>query len=241
MHRGPDLADRTAATAWLDTELVNLMSSAAHAAEHGWTALPVQLSRNLFHHLDNSAHHEEARVLHGLALRAARCEGDLTGQFRALLGLGTAHLKQGRYQEARGLFQRHLTLARQAGDRVNETRALGSLGRVDQLTGRLESALGHHQRVLALVRQVGSPDATVRALINLANVNQQLGRFSDAFDHYQQALGAARHVLLRHAGAELPGDQPRSSPAPQPEAPSSDESRAGTPRDYPAASATAAR
>ncbi|WP_169807331.1 AfsR/SARP family transcriptional regulator [Herbidospora cretacea] len=93
---------QTASTV-VETDLVNLLAVAVHAARHGWPAHALDLSATLHRHLHECARYDDARVLHRTAVHAARA-------IAALCDLGDDHLAQGRFGPAAEYFERALKM-----------------------------------------------------------------------------------------------------------------------------------
>jgi tetratricopeptide (TPR) repeat protein len=190
------LTSPEAARGWLDAERPCLVAAVGHAATHGWPAHAVRLSTTLFRYLDGG-HSTDALTIHGHARHAAQQAGDQAGEAQALLGLGLAHWKTGRYGPAAGHAQDALALFRQAGDQAGEARALGNLGLVHWKTGRYGPAAAHHEQALALHRQLGDRHGEARALSNLGVVEYRLGQYARSAEHHKQALALARNLGYR--------------------------------------------
>jgi Tetratricopeptide repeat len=114
------MTEPSTARAWLDSERVNLVSVAAHTAEHGWCRHTTQLAAILSRYLDAVGHYPEAVTIHGHARRAARRSGDHSAEAAALTSLGPANFRQDRYRPAASHLQQALGLHRQTGDRVGQ-------------------------------------------------------------------------------------------------------------------------
>jgi DNA-binding SARP family transcriptional activator/tetratricopeptide (TPR) repeat protein len=189
----PELTDPAAARRWLDTERSTLVEVAAHTAGHGWPGHTIALSATLFRYLDGG-HHAEALAIHAHAHRAARQAGNPSGQARALRGLGTAHMRLGRYGPAADHHRQALDQFRCAGDRVGEALALNSLGLVEVLRCRYGPAAEHYGEALALGRQAGDLTTEATALNGLGLVEQRLGRYGPAVHRHERALAVARQA-----------------------------------------------
>jgi DNA-binding SARP family transcriptional activator/Tfp pilus assembly protein PilF len=201
----PRLTEPGTAGAWLAAELPCLVAVAVHAATDGWPAHAIDLAATLFRYLDADGHFPEAVIIHGHARRAAQQTGDVAAEARALIRLGTAESRKGRYQRAAGHFEQALALSRQAGDRDGEARAYTSLGNVAYWQGRYEQAIGYHQLALSQHRESGNRIGEATALSNLGLAEMRPGRFQQSVGHLQQALALHRdtgnqrgevHVLL---------------------------------------------
>ncbi|HET9140816.1 tetratricopeptide repeat protein, partial [Actinophytocola sp.] len=183
----PDLADAAAARTWLDAELANLESVAAHSAAHGWPAHTVRLSAILFRYLDG-AHDSAALNIHGQARAAARSIGDRAGEAYALNALGAVHTQASRHDLAAAQLWEAYTLFVDEGDQVGQGRALGNLGSVEERAGKYGSAAEHYEQALARYRATGDWTGEAHALTRLGTVEARLGRDDAALDHLRRAL-----------------------------------------------------
>jgi tetratricopeptide (TPR) repeat protein len=189
----PDVTDPDAARGWLDAERPTLVVVAAHAAAGGWPTHATRLSMTLYRYLDGG-HAGDALALHGHAHDAARNTGDPAGEAHALIGLGTAHLRLGRYGPAADHLRQALDLFRDVGDAAGQARALGNLGNIEKRLGHFPTATEHHARALSLFRQVGDRAGEARSLSNLGVVETRLGRYGPATDHLRHALALCRQA-----------------------------------------------
>lgn len=183
----PVLAEPHAARVWLDAERATLAAVAAYTAEHGQPAHTVRLASILYLYLAGG-HSTDALTIHGHALQAGQSTGDLVGQARALIGLGSAYFRLGLYESAADHYRRARAAFWQAGDREGEARVLSYLGTVHDRQGRYESAADFHQKALVLHRQAGDQYGEAHALNNLGIVEWRLGRYDSAAEHYRRAL-----------------------------------------------------
>jgi tetratricopeptide (TPR) repeat protein len=182
-----DVGQPDAARAWLDAERSTLVAVAVHAAAHGWTSHLIRLSTTLYRYLDGG-HPHDALVLHARAQHRARNARDTVGEGHAFLGLGTAHLRLGRYEAAINHLRPALELFRTADDPAGQARVLGNLGNIEKRLGRFATATDYHEQALALFRRVGDPAGEARSLVNLGVVEARQGRYAAATDHLWQAL-----------------------------------------------------
>jgi tetratricopeptide (TPR) repeat protein len=190
----PTFAAGPQALAWLDAERGVLGAVCAYTAAHGWPAHAVALAATLFRYLEAGGHHVDALAVHGCARDAARQAGDPSGQAVALIHLGTAYWRQGRYEPAAEYLQQALELARQTGDRPEQARALANLANVHGSQGRYELAGQRHQQALELARQTGDQIGQARALSNLGHIYVRQGRLDQAAEHHLQALDVFRRA-----------------------------------------------
>jgi tetratricopeptide (TPR) repeat protein/DNA-binding SARP family transcriptional activator len=184
----PPIPSPAEARAMLDAERANLIAAASAAAEHGWPDQIRKLDDTLFRHLITGAHYEDALVLHGLVLRAAREQGDRSGEATALDHMGQVQRRLGQYELALEHFQQALTAHREVGDRTQEAIMLTNIGVIRGLHGTYDQALDHLQEALELTRQVGDLANESNTLANIGNLHLYRGNYDEALDQYQHAL-----------------------------------------------------
>jgi tetratricopeptide (TPR) repeat protein len=180
----PELGDRAAAAAWLDTELTNLFAIAEHGG-HGYT---LHLSETLHRHLRTRGRYTEAEVLHDHAVRTARRTRNRRGEQDALNRLGHVHRMRERYEAAIDCFEQALLLARADGHRPGEHDALLGLGHVHRLQGRYEVATGTYRQVLVIARALGDHGGELVTLVSLGHVHRSQGQHDSAAEYLDQAL-----------------------------------------------------
>jgi DNA-binding SARP family transcriptional activator/Tfp pilus assembly protein PilF len=198
----PPLASAAAARAWLDTERATLVAVAAHAAVRGWPGHATRLAATLFRYLDAGHYLTEAAALHGGARRAARRAGDPDAEATALISLGIAVWKQGRFQQATGHFRDALDRYRRTGDRTGEARALNNLGVANLWQGRLQQATGHFRDALDRYRQTGDRTGEAHALGNIGVIDRRLGRYQQATSCQEQSGALCREIGDRKGEAD---------------------------------------
>jgi tetratricopeptide (TPR) repeat protein len=187
-----ELADPSQASAWLDTELPNLLATAHHAADHGWPEHTTHLSDTLRRHLFTRARYSDAEVLHHRALEIARATGNREDELDALTGLGHIRRRQGRHDQATEYLTQARDIARATGNPDAELDALTGLGRCYRLQGRHDQATDHLTQARDIARATGNPDAELDALTGLGHIRRQQGRHDQATDHFTKAQDIAR-------------------------------------------------
>jgi tetratricopeptide (TPR) repeat protein len=187
----PYLPDRKAALTWLDTELPNLLATAAHAAARRPRHTTHQAT-TLHRHLRVRGHNTDAGTLHEHALTAAEATGDPAAQVGALNNLGRIHYMQDRYGPAAGCHTRALQLARATGNHGGEIDALNGLGRVDYLQGQYDRAVARLTSALQIAQATGNRDGEFDALNGLGRVHYMQDRYGPAADCHTRALQIAR-------------------------------------------------
>jgi DNA-binding SARP family transcriptional activator/tetratricopeptide (TPR) repeat protein len=190
----PELGSQERASAWLDTELINLLGAATHAATHDWPANAVRLSSALHRHLRTRAHYAHAQALHTLAHTAARTIGDRAGEVDALNGLGVIHRIQNRHADATGHHTQAVDIARTIGDRAGEVDALNGLGVIHRSQGRYADAIALHTQAVDIARDTGDRGGELAALTPLGTAFWASGKNTDATACFEQALRIARDI-----------------------------------------------
>jgi DNA-binding SARP family transcriptional activator len=190
----PPIADETTALAWLDAERANLVTTAGHAAEHGWSGLAIGLAVTLFRYLDAAGHFTEAITIHSCARRAAARAGDRAAEGTALTNLGVVHIRQGQDRQAAECLRHALRLHRQTGDRTGEARTLHNLGVIEIWHGEHRQAAGYLGQALRLHRQAGDLPGQIRSLSTLGCIDRRLGRYPQATGRQQEALALSRRI-----------------------------------------------
>jgi tetratricopeptide (TPR) repeat protein len=192
----PAMAGLDAARAWLDADRTNLVAVITHAARRGWPDHAIAMSTALVRYL-NGGHHADAFAVHGSALDAARCRGDVAQQAWALTHLAAAHLRLGQAGPAVAQLQQARDMFAQVGERTGRARACATLGDLEQRLGRYTAAAAHLEEALRLYRLAGDRTGVPHALTKLGIVAERLGRYSDAAQHHEAALALFRRVRDR--------------------------------------------
>ncbi|WP_410596602.1 tetratricopeptide repeat protein [Amycolatopsis sp. lyj-23] len=177
----PPLADREAATAWLDAERANLVGAGVHGVPTGHAGL---LSRLLFRYLQTGGYISEALVLHTSATESA----DPLARGHALVSVAATHSQVGRYEVATRFAAQALDCFRGAGDRSGECRALGTLGAIASWNADFARSAEFERAALALARELGDRAGERTALTNLGYVYGRLGRYTEALGFHTGAL-----------------------------------------------------
>ncbi|MGP4102087.1 ATP-binding protein [Nonomuraea sp. KM90] len=188
------MADAAQATAWLDAELVNLLSLAQHAAEQGFPEHLQHLSVTLHRCLRTRGRYAEAETLHARALAAARAADDRTSEMEALLGLGEIRYKQSRYTITMEDTSRALDIGRAIGNRSGQLRALNTLGLLRAIHGQYKQSAEDFTQARDLAQQIGQRTGELDALIGLGHIHRMTGRPEPAGDNLVRALDIARTI-----------------------------------------------
>jgi DNA-binding SARP family transcriptional activator/tetratricopeptide (TPR) repeat protein len=190
----PPLPDRTAARAWFDAELDNLVAAAHDAALHDRPRHTTEQAQALHPHLRTGGHHVPALALHERAVSAARAAGDARAEIAALNNLGDISRLQDRYDEALDSHSLALEAARGIDDPVGELTALSGLGEVHRLQGRYGPATDSHSEALRLAREVGYRLGELNALSGLGWLHYLQGRYGPATECHTEASRTAQAI-----------------------------------------------
>jgi tetratricopeptide (TPR) repeat protein len=185
---GPGFANREDASAWVDTELANLVSVCLHATARGELTTAPYLSSILVRALLASSRHHEGRAIHTAALDAARAAGDQRAEARALASLGTSCGQAGSYQDAEAHLIAAIRLGHVAADESAEALAMRSLALVHWHLGRHGDAIELGRRALTVSRACGDPLGTAAMLLNQAGFLWRQGRIADALRDLTESL-----------------------------------------------------
>ncbi len=199
----PDLADRAAAVAWLDTERANLIAMAIHAATRDWPVHAGHMSLILFRYLDLAGHYHDAEIVHTLAGRVA--EGHVRG--RALSNLGVVLHTLGRHHASLEQYDRAAAAYRDCGDSFSEGIVRMNIGGAQLHVGRYREAVHEFQIAIDTARAGGHQVMEARGLGNLGVAHYLLGRYDEALDDYRKTVALVRKtddkVVEHHALIQL--------------------------------------
>ncbi|MGW2413686.1 AfsR/SARP family transcriptional regulator [Streptomyces tubercidicus] len=143
--------------------------------------------------------------------------GDRRNEANALIGLGLAQHRLGRYREAAAQHGRALELAREIGAAHEEAEALHRLGAAEAALGDPGPASGHLEMAIALAERIQAPEQKAHAMCALAEVRLQEGTpeaarmlLEYAFGIFQSAgLPDASRIAERIASLDESGPSQR--------------------------------
>jgi DNA-binding SARP family transcriptional activator len=184
----PALSSHADALGWLDAERVNLVRSASHADDHGWSRFPAQLPPLIWRYLEIGGHYDDAMTVHTQARTAARALGDKVAEGKALVVLALTNRHLGRIATAMQLTEEALELYQAAGNRGLEATALNNLSAGAQFDGRLRQAVELVERSARLFAETGNHAMTAIPLGNLAIFLISLEDYDRAMDVLDQAI-----------------------------------------------------
>ncbi|WP_119726836.1 AfsR/SARP family transcriptional regulator [Thermomonospora amylolytica] len=190
------LADRTEATAWLETERENLLATVKQAAtrsEH-LARLAVWLTQPLQWFLYPRADVQELRHLNELAIRTARDLGDREGEAWGLNNMASVHWLCREYAEMRECLESAIAIWRAIGDRKGEQASLCNLADALAELELFEEAMAVQESQLAAARELGDRLAELAGLGNLGRICRGLGRSDEALANFQESIRCAREI-----------------------------------------------
>ncbi|GAA3849444.1 BTAD domain-containing putative transcriptional regulator [Saccharothrix violaceirubra] len=179
----PEPADRAAATAWFEQEYPNLHAAVDHAAEHGPRHHTWHLADAMSSPLALAPRFGEWVTVTRTGLRAARYEGDLSGEAIMLVSLGHAYSSTGRMGDAIDALEQALALYQRLDRPVYQQPCHHTLGMSFLWTGRLLKACEHFDRTIELTAN-GDDGGYYRAGAQhgLGIAYRYLGRLPEALD-----------------------------------------------------------
>ena len=164
------------------------------------------------------------------ALLAYRQRGDLGGQGAALMRIGDALLRQGRYADAASAYQQAVALLAQVDDHYHEIVALMSLGAAYNAQGLYWDALEAYRRALGMMHDTGLflCSDEYHASRNLRPISETLAPVDPITIAQAQRDIAQTEINLRqaepllsespHAASVAPENDAEQAQAPEPQA-----------------------
>ncbi|WP_172382786.1 BTAD domain-containing putative transcriptional regulator [Streptomyces sp. MNP-20] len=183
----PDAARR-----WLTAERAGLVAAERHCRAENACEDAALLAGALANFLDEEGYAIEAQRMHESAARHWRTAARPEEEVRALLDLGTALSRGGRYEEAIATMGRAREVADRLGDGAARAETEHLLGLLYWNLGRQPEALAHQNEALALRRPTGDGWQIARSQNNLGITHLYLGNFADAEEHFRSALDGFR-------------------------------------------------
>ncbi len=204
----PELASRADAVAWMEAERHNLQAAVSYATAVGLPGFSAAIAAAMHGFLRNQGHWTQARVLHRVALEAARAAGDELAEAGALTDLGTLQLDTGDAAAAIISHERALDLHRRLGNQMGEANALNHLADACRLTHDYPAAKASYATALELHRRLGNKLGEANASRGLGAVAQATGDYETAGQRYEHALRLFRELgnpagearIINHAG-----------------------------------------
>ncbi len=192
------LATKAAALAWLQAEFQVLLKITGLAARDGFDDHAWRLPVVLWTFYAVCGHWHDGARAQRTALDAARRQGDLGGQARALRGLGAFHVMLGDYREAHARLAEAQEMFGRLGDRLGLARTDVIMGQAFEFERKYREGLVVTLEALKL-SETGIDDPNMQlvrasALNSSAWYNAHLGRFGQARTHCQQAIDLCRSI-----------------------------------------------
>lgn len=185
----PELADRTAARAWLDTERNNLLATTVFADKHNRPMHTALMSRLLFRYLDVAGYYHDAEWLH----TRASSSPDPVGRGHALTSLGIVRAIRGNHEAALDDCERALSEFQQVGDLLGQARARTTLGGLYWRLARYAEASEHLSAAGEIFAAAGESAAEGLTWLHLGIVLFLRGDDAAALAAYERARHAARN------------------------------------------------
>ncbi|WP_087883001.1 tetratricopeptide repeat protein [Streptomyces alboflavus] len=196
-------ADHAEAVAWCDAEIVSLLAAVDQAVELRVHDLAWKLPIALVYYLILRQHRTYRHRLTGIALQAARRQGDTWAETWCQNALGGAEGALGLHEQATASFTRALALSEELDDPRWRSMSTHNLAWALRLAGRYDAALVTQEQALRLARELGDRRGEAIDLNELGVLCIALGRYAQARDHGENALVAARDVADLLTEAEI--------------------------------------
>ncbi|WP_165367813.1 tetratricopeptide repeat protein, partial [Phytoactinopolyspora endophytica] len=193
--------DEDGARAWLESNVENILTLAGHGTELGQPDLAVHLSEGVAWWLNRFGRYREAKLLHRLALDAARSRSDDVGEARADLDLGQILVRLNDWDEASTHLERAETALKETGDLFGASSAVNALAIMSVHLGRISDGIERFHRSLELGRAAENGHAIATTLDNLAVCYRRAGRLDDALTYHRMAFEEAVRINDRYMQA----------------------------------------
>lgn len=200
---GFTLSTAAEATAWVETELPNVMAIVQQAAiaPRDTQERVLRLSTAVEPALTTRRRMRELISLRLLGAGLARDFGARPAEALANEDVGWAYATLGRTDEAITATKRALDLWRATGDRSGEQRCLHHLGAAYWQQEAFEEAVDSLEQALTISREIDYRRGESATLDVLGLLHQRLGRFEKAIEYHQQGLNIDREIGDRHGEA----------------------------------------
>lgn len=131
-----------------------------------------------------------------LRVRALEAErrGDIPGLSAALLNLGSALDREGRFEEASGVLERNAGIALARGNRIVYAYTLLELGKIRLRQERYDDSVTSFEQALSMARDIGSRELELSLLTYLGQVRSAQKHFDEAVALGEQAIAIARDL-----------------------------------------------
>ncbi|MGW3649863.1 BTAD domain-containing putative transcriptional regulator [Streptomyces sp. NPDC000878] len=187
-HPVPPWDDPRSARRWLLAERTALLAAERRCRATGRLRAAALLASALAGFLDEEGYSADARRMHASAVQHWHMAGERQSEVHALIDLGNALSRCGRYEEARTAHRRALQGAGEIGDTEARAEALHQLGVLHWNLGRLTEALEFQLTTLRLRLASGDPWQIARSRNNLGITHLYLGNFDESRENFHAAL-----------------------------------------------------
>ncbi|HCU50719.1 MAG TPA: AfsR family transcriptional regulator, partial [Micromonosporaceae bacterium] len=177
-----------AATAWLDSERLNIIFTIHYAAEFGPSEAAWLLASGMRGYFARRRHMVDWLPAATVALAATESAGDARAQ--AVAHLVVAHASQAQYahQQAIDHLQAAAALAEDVSWPQLRATCIGNLGGLYYEMGSMDKAVAVVRQSLELSRDVGHLNGEAQALSNLGLLLTRCGQLDEAHELLQEAL-----------------------------------------------------
>ncbi|MGW4913102.1 BTAD domain-containing putative transcriptional regulator [Streptomyces sp. NPDC004270] len=186
-HSVPPWPDAASARRWLLAQRAGLVAAERHCRAQGLPRQAALLAGALAGFLDDEGCSADAWPMHEAAARYWHTTGDRRSETHALIDLGNALSRCGRYDEARTALRQALAGADEVGDAAAGAEALHQLGVLAWNRGELSAALDLQLRTLRLHTAAADTWQIARCHNNIGITQLYLGNFEAAQQNFDTA------------------------------------------------------
>jgi tetratricopeptide (TPR) repeat protein/transcriptional regulator with XRE-family HTH domain len=197
----PLVATRTAAVAWMQAERLGLHAAVEYASLSERRRYAVVIAAAMHGFLRSYGYWDQALMLHQIALRAARVDGDVLAEAAALTDVAEIQQLGGDYPQAVDSLNQALKLFRSVDNRPGQASALNELGVVLLGLADHPGAIASHEQALVLYRELGNRAGEASALNELGLVQRATGDYRGAAVNHELALRLYRELGNRFGEA----------------------------------------
>ncbi|MFD0637319.1 tetratricopeptide repeat protein [Catenulispora yoronensis] len=186
------------ATAWMGTELTNLIAAVESAHTSGFHALATPIAEAMTQYLRLEARKADIVRTQVLAVASAQAVGAPSRESAALTALGLAETDIGRFDDAEAHLTAAVEICRRDGDQAGQANAMACLAVTLAATARPEAGVAVAEEALAISRVLGDVNLETRILNNLAICLHCLGRPKEALECMLEGLPTFRAMGNSH-------------------------------------------
>jgi DNA-binding SARP family transcriptional activator len=180
--------DGSAALAWCETELSNLVAATAQAAELGDTYHATGIPGAMWAFFALRTPWPEWITSHQTGIGAAVAAGDRYGEVRLLIGLGYCYNELRRHMQVLECMERARVVYEPLSGGPLDHVVGGALGSAYFWAGRVDEAFELTNRALAASRESGDRWSEAWALSHLGSYCRVLGRYQESVADFDRAL-----------------------------------------------------